>query len=200
MRCDPPSLFSLMCYFQVCLGSCVLFASLRRQSAANAASAADDASPRDKKSSSSSISSTTAGFITPAAKRSKTSKPEPVSKKKGKGAVVAAGVGSSHSGGGSGKGGGGDEVKVPHSSFEAEGLVKEGKVDVSGLRGAVLQVAEAVPEKAWRTGQWRRVSYPAWTAFVLVATGPRELMQVGCLEEGGGEILHFMYNVVAPRV
>lgn len=64
------------------------------------------------------------------------------------------------------------------ASLEPEGLETEGKVDVSGLRSAVLQVAEAVPEKAWRTGQWRRVSYPAWRAFVLVATGPRELMQV----------------------
>ncbi|CAN0362390.1 unnamed protein product, partial [Laminaria digitata] len=49
----------------------------------------------------------------------------------------------------------------------------------------VLQVAEAVPEKAWRTGQWRRVSYPAWRAFVLVATGPRELMQALLMMEAG---------------
>ncbi|CAM9777765.1 unnamed protein product [Scytosiphon promiscuus] len=92
-----------------------------------------------------------------------------------------------------GSGGGGSSSSksgANHSSLEpkrleAEGLVKEGKLDVAGLRGAVLQVAEAVPEKAWKTGQWRRVSYPAWRAFVLASTGPRELMQALLMMEAG---------------
>lgn len=155
---------------QVCKGSCVLFASLRLKAAAAASGASCGDIASGGGGGSSSNSALSAGRSTPAAKRAKgggsLSKPpthaassSSSAKKKGKGSAAAGGQ------------------KVP-TSLEPEGLVTEGKVDVSGLRSAVLQVAEAVPEKAWKTGQWRRVSYPAWRAFVLVATGPRELMQV----------------------
>lgn len=145
----------------------MLFAS-RRLKAASAASGA---------------SAEGAGSSTPAAKRSKgggggASKTDLSSKKKGKG----------------GNRGGGAEEPVGR---EPEAQAKEGKVDVSGLRSAVLQVAEAVPEKAWKTGQWRRVSYPAWRAFVLVATGPRELMQVR--DFGGGLVrVEVWFRCVRP--
>lgn len=112
------------------------------------------------------------GSVTPASKRSKSWKPTEAAIAKRK-AGRGAGVGS----GGEADGGSRGKESAP-VSMEAEASVKEGKVDVTGLRRAILKIAEAVPERAWSTGQWRKVSYPAWRAYVLVATGPRELMQV----------------------
>ena len=170
---------------QVCKGSCVLFATLRLKAAAAASGAPSSdittGGGGGGAGTGSSTSALSAGRSAPAAKRSKggggpSSKPSASdhasssssssSKKKGKAAAA--------------------RQQEPPASLEPEGLVKEGKVDVSGLRSAVLQVAEAVPEKAWWMGQWRRVSYPAWRAFVLVATGPRELMQVSLTRGCGG--------------
>lgn len=142
------------------MGSCVLFASLRLQAAAAVSGGGGGGSTSPTPPPENARQST----ILPSAKRAKSPKSDVVggsSKKKGLKAVAS------------------DETnKSLATPPEAEGLIKEGKVDVSGLRSALLGVAEAVPEKAWRPGQWRRVSYPAWRAFVFVATGPRELMQV----------------------
>lgn len=79
-----------------------------------------------------------------------------------------------------GTAGGGSRSGAKRASAlgEAEGLTKEGRADIQGLRGAVLRVAESVPVSAWRNDQWLTISYPAWRAFVRSATGPRDLMQV----------------------
>lgn len=146
--------------WQVCLGSCVLYATLRRQGAPGGAASAT------------AHGSTSGEQVVPAGKRSAKASP-----------AVKAGGGVSKSEGGKKRGKGKvKEEAVSSKVTEAEGLVKDGRADISGLKGAVLRIAECVPEKAWRAGHWRRVSYPAWRAFIHVATGPRELMQVrrGC--------------------
>ena len=142
------------------MGSCVLFADLRLQAAAAAIGGGNCPPPPPP------VETARSSTNPPSLKRAKGSKPD-----------IGTGTGNKKKG----KLGGAPRPEDKSTAVtppEAEGLVKSGKADVLGLRGAILAIAEAVPEKAWRSGQWRRVSYPAWRAFVMVATGPRELMQV----------------------
>lgn len=164
--------------FQVCLGSCVLFASLRRNagsSSSGSSGASGGSSLGSGGSASSSQRPSQADHVFAAG--------APV--KKPKGANELQGSGGARSGG----------RKAPFMG-EAEALTKEGKADIQGLRGAVLKVAESVPVSAWRAGQWLKISYPAWRAFVRSATGPRELMQV---RRACNAVECFLSGVASPR-